>query len=42
MEKIFEELDELMFELPSWAFSDAGTRFAVFHEEGAARNVFER
>jgi L-rhamnose isomerase/sugar isomerase len=42
MEKIFRELDELKFELPSWAFSDAGTRFAVFHEEGAARNVFER
>ncbi|PLV56111.1 L-rhamnose isomerase [Thermotoga sp. SG1] len=42
MEKIFKELDELEFELPSWAFSDAGTRFAVFHEEGAARNVFER
>lgn len=42
MEKIFKELDELKFELPSWAFSDAGTRFAVFHEEGAARNVFER
>ncbi|AIY87250.1 MULTISPECIES: L-rhamnose isomerase [unclassified Thermotoga] len=40
--KIFKELDELKFELPSWAFSDAGTRFAVFHEEGAARNVFER
>lgn len=42
MEEIFRELDELKFELPSWAFSDAGTRFAVFHEEGAARNVFER
>lgn len=42
MEKIFRELDELKFELPSWAFSDAGTRFAVFHEEGAACNVFER
>ncbi|AGL49999.1 sugar isomerase [Thermotoga maritima MSB8] len=42
MERIFKELDELKFELPSWAFSDAGTRFAVFHEEGAARNVFER
>jgi len=42
MEKFFKELDELKFELPSWAFSDTGTRFAVFHEEGAARNVFER
>lgn len=42
VEEVLKELRELKFELPSWAFSDAGTRFAVFHEKGAARNVYER
>jgi L-rhamnose isomerase/sugar isomerase len=29
-------------EVPSWGFSDSGTRFKVFHIPGAARNVLER
>lgn len=29
-------------EAPSWAFSDGGTRFKVFHQKGAARNIREK
>ena len=29
-------------EVPSWGFSDSGTRFKVFHIPGAARNALER
>ena len=42
LDLVFEEMKKLRFELPSWGFSDAGTRFAVFHEEGSAQNVFQR
>src|SRR2546430_17320671 len=29
-------------ELPSWAFSNSGTRFAVFAQPGAPRDPFEK
>ena len=29
-------------ETPSWGYSDSGTRFKVFHQPGAARDIFER
>ncbi|RKX52781.1 MAG: sugar isomerase, partial [Thermotoga sp.] len=37
VDDILKKLDEIRFELPSWSFGDTGTRFAVFHEPGAAR-----
>jgi len=40
--EVLKKLDEIRFELPSWSFGDMGTRFAVFHEPGAARNVYEK
>ena len=39
---VLRELDQLTIEVPSWGFSQAGTRFATFHEQGAARNFVER
>ncbi len=36
------KLNGFKVEIPSWGFSDSGTRFHVFHAPGAARNVFER
>lgn len=41
-EWVLKELDQLIIEVPSWGFSQAGTRFATFHEKGAAKNFFER
>ncbi len=35
-------LQSLPIELPSWGFGNAGTRFGVFPETGAARDVFEK
>jgi L-rhamnose isomerase/sugar isomerase len=35
-------LRDQRIELPSWAFSDSGTRFAVFPAPGAARSPYER
>jgi L-rhamnose isomerase / sugar isomerase len=29
-------------EVPSWGFGDAGTRFRVFHQPGAARDIHEK
>jgi L-rhamnose isomerase / sugar isomerase len=29
-------------EVPSWGFGDAGTRFRVFHQQGAARDIYEK
>lgn len=42
VEKLLEDLKQIKFELPSWGFGDMGTRFATFHEPGAARNVYEK
>ncbi|WP_407936395.1 L-rhamnose isomerase [Limnochorda pilosa] len=36
------ELDALEIETPSWGYGDSGTRFKVFHQEGAARDVYEK
>jgi len=35
-------LRALPIELPSWGFGNAGTRFGVFAEPGAARDVYEK
>lgn len=35
-------LNALPIELPSWGFGNAGTRFGMFPEPGAARDVFEK
>ena len=35
-------LRALPIELPSWGFGNAGTRFGVFSEAGAARDVYEK
>jgi len=32
----------LRVETGSWAYADGGTRFKVFHQKGAARNVKEK
>lgn len=37
-----EKIKNFKVEIPSWGFSDSGTRFKVFHIPGAARDVFER
>ena len=36
------KLKQQHIETPSWAFTDSGTRFHVFHWPGAARTVFEK
>lgn len=35
-------LDSFMIELPSWGFSNSGTRFRVFEEPGSPRSVEEK
>ncbi len=40
--KVMQRLKEFAVETPSWGYSDAGTRFKVFHKPGSARNIFER
>ncbi len=37
-----EKIKNFKVEIPSWGFSDSGTRFKVFNIPGAAKNVFER
>lgn len=37
-----ESLLKQKIETPSWGYADSGTRFQVFHQPGAARNVFEK
>ena len=37
-----EKIKNFKVEIPSWGFSDSGTRFKVFHIPGAAKNIFER
>lgn len=36
------DLKAQKIETPSWGYDDMGTRFQVFHERGAARNLFEK
>ena len=40
--ELMKKLETFKIEVPSWGFSDSGTRFKVFHIPGAARNIFER
>jgi L-rhamnose isomerase / sugar isomerase len=42
VEQVKTKLKQQHIETPSWAYSDSGTRFHVFHWPGAARNVRER
>jgi L-rhamnose isomerase/sugar isomerase len=39
---IQERLAKLEIETPSWGYADSGTRFGVFPQENAPRDVFER
>ncbi len=36
------KLKAFTIETPSWAYGDSGTRFKVFHQRGAARNLREK
>ncbi len=36
------KLKKHQIELPSWGFVDSGTRFGVFHQPGAARDIYEK
>jgi len=42
IEAVIEALYRLQVETPSWGYGYAGTRFKVFHQPGAARNIYER
>ena len=37
-----DRLRAFHIETPSWAYGDSGTRFKVFHQKGAARNLREK
>ena len=37
-----DKLNALRIETGSWAYADSGTRFKVFHQKGAARNILEK
>ncbi|HOP95342.1 MAG TPA: L-rhamnose isomerase [Dictyoglomaceae bacterium] len=39
IKKVEEKLKSFKVETPSWGYADSGTRFAVFKQKGAARNV---
>jgi L-rhamnose isomerase/sugar isomerase len=39
---VVSALKNQVIELPSWAVGNSGTRFGVFREDGAARNVWDR
>ncbi len=42
LDQVKTALKKQHLELPSWGFSDGGTRFKVFRQAGAARNAFEK
>lgn len=42
LDRVRERLLNQRIETPSWGYADSGTRFQVFHQPGAARNVFEK
>lgn len=42
IKKVEEKLKNFKVETPSWGYADSGTRFAVFKQKGAARNVKEK
>ena len=35
-------IKDFKIETPSWGYGDSGTRFKVFHQPGAARNIWEK
>src|SRR5215471_9727599 len=41
-ELIFNTLDQLMVELPSWGFANTGTRFGKFIQPAAATTIEEK
>jgi len=41
-EKIWKALDGFVIELPSWAFTDSGTRFGTFRQPAAATTIEEK
>ena len=42
IDEVKEKLKRQRIETPSWAYGDSGTRFYVFKQKGAARNVYEK
>lgn len=40
--KVEKKLKTLKIETPSWGYTDSGTRFAIFKQKGAARNIKEK
>jgi len=42
IDEIKNKLNAQRIETPSWGYNDSGTRFKVFHQPGAARNIYER
>jgi len=39
---VLEGLDDLVIEVPSWAYGNSGTRFKVFAQAGVPRDPFEK
>jgi len=42
VEAVKATLKTMEIEVPSWAFADSGTRFKVFRQAGAARDIFQK
>lgn len=42
VDEVEKRLKNFKVETPSWGYGDSGTRFAVFKQKGAARNVKEK
>ncbi len=40
--QVMEALKQQVIELPSWAVGNSGTRYGVFREDGAARNIWDK
>ena len=39
---LFEHIERLQLEVPSWGFSNTGTRFKVFNQDGVPRDTLEK
>ncbi|MBN1552981.1 L-rhamnose isomerase [bacterium] len=42
VEQVKNKLKNQKIELPSWGFSDSGTRFQIFKQPGVPRNIYEK
>ena len=42
LENVITRIKKQVIELPSWAVGDSGTRYGVFRQEGAARNIWDK